>query len=102
MRTILFLITKYVKLSTTQYNITNIVDKLWVDMSSKERVKILLAKEDLTLKELASKLSQKMNRKIPLQTLSSKLSRNSLKLQEFEYIAEILGYEIEVKKVDSN
>lgn len=67
-------------------------------MSSKERVKILLAKEDITLKELASKLSKKMNKEIPLQTLSSKLSRNSLKLQEFEYITEILGYVIEVKK----
>ena len=68
-------------------------------MSSKERVKILLAKENITLKELAVRLSKKMNKNIPLQTLSSKLARNSLKLQEFEYIAEILGYEIKILKL---
>jgi hypothetical protein len=70
-------------------------------MSSKERVKILLAKENMTLKELAVRLSEKMNKNIPLQTLSSKLSRNSLKLQEFEYIAEVLGYEVKVLKLPS-
>lgn len=69
-------------------------------MSSKERVKILLAKENITLKELSARLSKKMNKNIPLQTLSSKLSRNSLKLQEFEYIAEVLGYEVKVLKHD--
>lgn len=68
-------------------------------MTSKERVKILLAKEDITLKDLASLLSKKMNKRMPLQTLSNKLSRNSLKLQEFEYIAEILGYELKVIKL---
>lgn len=68
-------------------------------MSSKEHVKILLAKENMTLKELAIKLSEKMDKKIPLQTLSSKLARNSLKLQEFEYIADILGYEIKITKI---
>lgn len=68
-------------------------------MTSKERVKILLAKENITLKELASKLSERMHKNIPLQTLSSKLSRNSLKLQEFEHIAEILGYEVQVLKL---
>jgi hypothetical protein len=68
-------------------------------MTSKERVKILLAKEDLTLKELALLLGKKTSKNIPLQTLSSKLSRNSLKLQEFEDIAEILGYEIKVLKI---
>ncbi len=68
-------------------------------MTSKERVKILLAKEDITLKDLASMLSKKMSKRIPLQTLSNKLSRNSLKLQEFEYIAEILGYELKVIKI---
>lgn len=71
-------------------------------MSSKEQVKILLAKENITLKELASRLSKKMSKEMPLQTLSSKLSRNSLKLQEFEYITEILGYKIEVKKSVNN
>lgn len=68
-------------------------------MSSKERVKILLAKEDITLKELALLLSKKIGKNIPLQTLSSKLSRNSLKLQEFEDIIAILGYEIKVLKI---
>lgn len=68
-------------------------------MSSRERVKMLLVKENMTLKELAARLSRKINKEMPLQTLSGKLSRNSLKLQEFEYILEILGYEMEIKKV---
>ncbi len=67
-------------------------------MSSKEHVKILLAKENITLKELASLLGKKTGKTIPLQTLSSKLSRNSLKLQEFEDITEILGYKIQIEK----
>ena len=69
-------------------------------MTSKERVKMLLVKENMTLKELAFNLSKKMNKEISLQNLSKKLSRNSLKLQEFEYILEILNYRLYIEKID--
>ena len=67
-------------------------------MSSKEAVKILLAKEDITLTELAEKLSKKSKKTYTLAGLSRKLSIDSLKYSEFENIAEALGYKIELVK----
>lgn len=43
-------------------------------MSSKEQVKILLAKENITLKTLSELLGKKMGKHYPIQTLSGKLS----------------------------
>jgi len=67
-------------------------------MSSKEDIKILLAKENLTLTELAKKLSDKMNKSYTVAGLSRKLAIDSLKYSEFKTIAEILNYKIELVK----
>jgi hypothetical protein len=67
-------------------------------MSSKEDVKVLLAKENITLTELAKELSNKLKKTYTLAGLSRKLAIDSLKYSEFKSIAEILGYRIELIK----
>jgi hypothetical protein len=67
-------------------------------MSSKEDVKVLLAKENITLTELAKKLSIKLNKTYTLAGLSRKLAIDSLKYNEFKSIVEILGYRIDIVK----
>ncbi len=67
-------------------------------MSSKEDIKILLAKENITLTELAKKLSVKTGKSYTLKGLSRKLAIDSLKYNEFKDIVEVLGYKLELTK----
>lgn len=67
-------------------------------MSGKEQLKIMLLKENLTIKELASILAEKTKRHYTAQSISSKLLRKTLRYDEFEDIANILGYDLIVKK----
>lgn len=68
-------------------------------MTAKEYVKILLAKECLTLKELAKIATEQGKRKYTLDGLSHKLGRGTLDFEEFEFFTKILGYEIILKKI---
>lgn len=68
-------------------------------MTAKEYVKILLAKEGITLKELARTATENSNKKFTLDGLSHKMRLGTLRFEEFELFAKILGYEIELKKV---
>ena len=63
-------------------------------MSTKETVKILLLKRNMTIKTLAEKLTDMTGKKYSRSGLSSKLSRGYLRYDEVEQIAKILGYEI--------
>ncbi len=67
-------------------------------MSAKEQLKIMLLKENLTIKELAPLLAKKTNRHYTAQSISSKLLRHTLRYDEFEDIANFLNYEIIVRK----
>ena len=69
-------------------------------MTAKEHVKILLAKECLTLKELAKLATENGSRKYTLDGLSHKLGRGTLAFEEFEFFAKLLGYEIELRKIE--
>lgn len=66
-------------------------------MSIKEDIKMLLAKNSMTMTELAEKLSTKEN-KVTVQSISKKLSKNTIKFEEAKRILDLLGYEIEYKK----
>lgn len=70
-------------------------------MSVREEVKFLLAKEAMTMKTLAEKMKEKTNYPYNLKVISDKLARRTLKYEEFRQILEILGYEIEYKKINS-
>ncbi len=71
-------------------------------MTAKEFVKILLAKECITLKELARLATENGVKKYTLDGLSHKLGRGTLDFEEFEYFAKLLGYEIVLKKISDD
>lgn len=68
-------------------------------MSATEQVKILLVKERLTAKELAELLSEKTGKTFTHQGLLHKLHRGTLRYDEVELIANVLGYGIKVEKL---
>lgn len=68
-------------------------------MTAKEFVKILLAKEAITLKELARLASENSNKKYTLDGLSHKMSSGTLRFEEVELFTKILGYKLELKKI---
>ena len=67
-------------------------------MSAKEQLKIMLLKEKLTIKELASILARQTGRHYTAQSISSKLLRNTIRYDEFEDIADCLNYKISIEK----
>ncbi len=66
----------------------------------RKQVKILLLQEDMLLKELAAKLSERTDKTYTPDSLSHKIARNSLSYSEMVYIADILGYRIKFEKKD--
>ena len=60
----------------------------------KKQIKMLLLQEDMMLKELAAELTQKTEKNYTPDSLSHKISRNSITYSEMVCIADILGYEI--------
>ena len=69
-------------------------------MSSKEQLKILLVKEGLTVKKLAAMLTEKTGKNYTQQSLQHKIFLSSLRYDEMEEIAKLLGYKISRNKLD--
>lgn len=67
-------------------------------MSAKETVKIMLLKRNMTITKLAEKMAEHTGQKYTRQSLSSKLSRNSLRYDEVEIIAKILNFKITIEE----
>ena len=65
-------------------------------MSVREQVKILLLKRNMTITELAIRMTEYTGKKYSRQNLSNKLSKRTLRYEEFEIIAKILSYRIEL------
>lgn len=66
-------------------------------MSARETVKIMLLKRCMTITKLAEKMSEYTGEKYTRQSLSNKLSRNSLRYDEVEMIAKILNFKIVIE-----
>ncbi len=71
-------------------------------LTAREQVKFLLLKEKMTITELADEMSRQTGRSYTRQSISSKLYKGTLRYDEVTAIAEILGYEIDFKKVPFN
>lgn len=81
-------------------------------MPIKETIKIMLAKCDITLTEIVNRLNEKHRSEfIPIddksefkpdtvQNLSKKVNKGTLRYEEAEEIADIIGYKIEWIKKD--
>lgn len=66
-------------------------------MTIKEDIKMLLAKNSMTMTELAKRLSTQ-SETITVQSISKKLSKNTIKFEEVRKILDIIGYEIEYRE----
>lgn len=71
-------------------------------MSGREFVKILLAKECLTLTELAKIATESSGKKYTMDGLSHKMRAGTLRFDDAEFFAKLLGYEIELRKIVKN
>ena len=67
-------------------------------MSANKEIRILLLQECLTLAKLAKKINTAKNTTYTADGLSKKLRNNTLKFNEAELIADVLGYDITFKK----
>lgn len=65
--------------------------------SAKDLIKLLLSREDLTQKKLASIIEEHIGKKYTADGLSRKLNRDTITYREVAMIADILGYEIKVE-----
>lgn len=72
----------------------NVCMKLFV----KEQIKTLLAQEGIKLKELAEMIEKGIGKKCSPNSLSQKLSRETMTYNEAVIIAELLGYRIKFEK----
>lgn len=61
-------------------------------------VKALITKEGTTQTAVVKKMFEKFGIKMSLRVLSSKFSKRTLRFEEAEKIADILGYDLEFKK----
>lgn len=70
-------------------------------MPIREIAKILMITNHITLTELVNLLNAKYDRHDSIQNLGKKINRGTLKYQEAEEIADVLGYKIEWVKRDN-
>ena len=65
--------------------------------SAKDLIKLLISREGLTQKKLASVIEEHIGKKYTADGLSRKLNRGTITYNEVAMIADILGYEIKVE-----
>jgi hypothetical protein len=67
-------------------------------MFATEQVKILLVKEHLSVVQLAELLNKDTDKHFTAQGLHNKMHRGTLRYDEVNLIAAVLGYEIKIEK----
>lgn len=65
-------------------------------MNIREEVKIMLFAKQMTITELARKMTEKIGKNYTQSLISHKLADESLKYKEMKIICEILGYKIHI------
>ena len=69
-----------------------------MELLAREQVKVLLAQEVITLKDLANALGRELGKKYTADNLSQKLRKGTIPYNEMIIIAKILGYKIKFEK----
>lgn len=69
-----------------------------MDNENKRYINSLLTLENISVAELAKKMTIELNKKYTNKGIYAKLSRDTLTLKECQAIAKILGYRIEFIK----
>ena len=67
-------------------------------MSVRSEIKYLLFEENSSIKNLAGKLTAVTGKKYTMKSLSQKLTRGTLRAEEYKIILGILGYDLKVIK----
>jgi hypothetical protein len=75
--------------------------KKGIKMSVREHIKMLLVKEYMTLTDLAKLASEVSNKTITLDSISRKLQKETMKFNEAEFLAKVMGYKIKFEKIES-
>lgn len=91
MQLILLKMCKFVNIFEYLYNYC-------MKLSAKDLIKLLLSKENMTQKELASLITDKTGKKITQDGLSRKLNRDTITYHEVLTIVDTLGYDIYVEQ----
>lgn len=70
-------------------------------MGIKEKIKALVATESTTLTNVASKMKNNKNkdRRLAMNSVIQKLTKETIRYTEVEEILKILGYEIKIEKI---
>lgn len=69
-----------------------------MELFAREQIKVLLAQEIMTLKDLANALGKELGKKYTADNLSQKLRSGSIRYNEMVIMAKILGYEVKFTK----
>ena len=67
-------------------------------MSVREDIKAILAKSNVTIKYVASKISEIKGKNITADNLSQKMRKGTLRYDDVVLIANILGYDVQFLK----
>jgi hypothetical protein len=68
-------------------------------MNARDDIKLLLLKNHITMTEMAKRMSEHLGRKMSRSVFSQKLTNGTLRYDELTAICQILGYELEYKKI---
>ena len=68
-------------------------------MNIRTDIKTILAENDMTITELARKMTERLGKHYSQSNISQKLMRRTLKFEEAKIIGEILGYELKYIRV---
>lgn len=69
-----------------------------MELFAREQLKVLLAQEIMTLKDLAAALGKELGKEYSSDNLSQKLRSGSIRYNEMVIMARILGYKIKFEK----
>ncbi len=70
------------------------------DWNNDEIMRLVMARGHITQKLLLEKLKLDCGEDVPQSTFSCKIRRNSLKLSEFQQICKILGYNLNIERIE--
>ena len=68
-------------------------------MGINKDLRILLLNEAVTIKKLAEMANKVSDKKYSADGISQKLNKGTMKYDEVQFLAGVLGYEIEFKKI---
>lgn len=69
------------------------------DLKNRELINFLLNRRNVLQKDLAQKIYKKLDKSYDPHSLSGKISRNAVKLEEFQAACKILGYRLILEEI---